>query len=88
MKWRCLELRIVYARADLKSFGNIWTYCHLSICFNFLKICSGVGFGMFAVIMGESFVIGAVGQSWGAWRTLGHWGTLGPLGNPRALGQS
>jgi hypothetical protein len=43
---------------------------------------------MFAVIMGESFVIGAVGQSWGAWRTLGHWGTLGPLGNPRALGQS
>ena len=32
MKWRCLELRMVYARADLKSFGDIWTYCHLSIC--------------------------------------------------------
>ncbi len=31
MKWRCLELRIVYARADLKSFGDIWTYCHLPI---------------------------------------------------------
>ena len=62
MKWRCLELRIVYARADLKSFGDIWTYCHLSICFSFINICSGVGFVLLRLSCGASFVIGALGR--------------------------
>ena len=66
MKWRCLDLRMVHARADLNSSGDVWTYCHLSICQQLWSVgkehTRGVPLnGNAEVLLGLPLVSGAIG---------------------------
>jgi|GEM_PF-3105273 len=62
--WHGLQgLRIVQKRLHTLwaclGFDDIWTYCHLSICFRFINTCSGMVFVLLRLSWGASFVIGA-----------------------------
>ncbi len=83
MKWKCLDLRMVHARADLNSSGDVWTYCHLSICQQLWSVgkehTRGVPLnGNAEVLLGLPLVSGAKGR----WRShLGNVSRRSPIGS-------